>query len=132
MAIGIIGRKCGMTRVFTEEGESIPVTVIEAGSIGATNVFASSSQTITGNGTLELVVSGDGNQIHALDHRAEPVPGWPVTVAASGRVKAVNASGSGPGGLAECVEASVRRWRFPKPDGGSVTVAFPFIFTPSG
>ncbi|NIM70046.1 MAG: 50S ribosomal protein L3 [Xanthomonadales bacterium] len=31
MAIGIIGRKCGMTRVFTEEGESIPVTVIEAG-----------------------------------------------------------------------------------------------------
>lgn len=30
MAIGIIGRKRGMTRVFTEEGNSIPVTVIEA------------------------------------------------------------------------------------------------------
>jgi len=30
MAIGIIGRKCGMTRVFTEEGSSIPVTVIDA------------------------------------------------------------------------------------------------------
>ncbi len=30
MTIGIIGRKCGMTRVFTEEGNSIPVTVIEA------------------------------------------------------------------------------------------------------
>ncbi len=30
MAIGIIGRKAGMTRVFTEEGQSIPVTVIEA------------------------------------------------------------------------------------------------------
>ena len=30
MAIGIIGRKAGMTRVFTEAGESIPVTVIEA------------------------------------------------------------------------------------------------------
>jgi large subunit ribosomal protein L3 len=29
MAIGVIGRKCGMTRVFTEEGVSIPVTVIE-------------------------------------------------------------------------------------------------------
>jgi large subunit ribosomal protein L3 len=28
MAIGLIGRKAGMTRVFTEEGESIPVTVI--------------------------------------------------------------------------------------------------------
>jgi large subunit ribosomal protein L3 len=28
--MGLVGRKCGMTRVFTEEGESIPVTVIEA------------------------------------------------------------------------------------------------------
>ena len=30
MTIGIIGRKCGMTRVFTEAGDSIPVTVIDA------------------------------------------------------------------------------------------------------
>lgn len=30
MAVGIVGRKCGMTRVFTEDGISIPVTVIEA------------------------------------------------------------------------------------------------------
>jgi large subunit ribosomal protein L3 len=30
MRIGIVGRKCGMTRVFTEDGVSIPVTVIEA------------------------------------------------------------------------------------------------------
>ncbi len=30
MAIGLVGRKCGMTRVFTETGESLPVTVIEA------------------------------------------------------------------------------------------------------
>ena len=30
MTIGIVGIKRGMTRVFTEEGESIPVTVIEA------------------------------------------------------------------------------------------------------
>lgn len=29
MPIGVIGRKCGMTRVFTEAGDSIPVTVIE-------------------------------------------------------------------------------------------------------
>ncbi len=29
MAIGLVGRKCGMTRVFTEDGESLPVTVIE-------------------------------------------------------------------------------------------------------
>ena len=30
MTMGLIGRKCGMTRVFTEDGASIPVTVIEA------------------------------------------------------------------------------------------------------
>jgi large subunit ribosomal protein L3 len=30
MTIGIVGRKCGMTRVFTEAGESVPVTLIEA------------------------------------------------------------------------------------------------------
>lgn len=30
MAIGIVGRKRGMTRVFTEDGASVPVTVIEA------------------------------------------------------------------------------------------------------
>jgi large subunit ribosomal protein L3 len=30
MTIGIVGRKCGMTRVFTDEGVSIPVTVVEA------------------------------------------------------------------------------------------------------
>lgn len=29
MAIGIIGKKAGMTRIFTSDGESIPVTVIE-------------------------------------------------------------------------------------------------------
>ena len=35
-AIGIVGRKAGMTRVFTDEGVSVPVTVIEAD----LNVFA--------------------------------------------------------------------------------------------
>lgn len=29
MVSGLVGRKCGMTRVFTEDGVSIPVTVIE-------------------------------------------------------------------------------------------------------
>ena len=30
MTIGIVGRKCGMTRLFREDGASIPVTVVEA------------------------------------------------------------------------------------------------------
>lgn len=29
MSIGLVGKKCGMTRIFTEDGASIPVTVIE-------------------------------------------------------------------------------------------------------
>lgn len=29
MAIGLVGRKCGMTRIFTPEGTGVPVTVID-------------------------------------------------------------------------------------------------------
>jgi len=29
MSLGLVGRKCGMTRVFTEAGETVPCTVIE-------------------------------------------------------------------------------------------------------
>ena len=29
MSIGLIGRKLGMTRIFNEDGKSVPVTVIQ-------------------------------------------------------------------------------------------------------
>jgi len=29
MSLGLVGRKCGMTRIFAEDGASIPVTVVE-------------------------------------------------------------------------------------------------------
>ena len=29
MSIGLVGRKVGMTRIFTENGASVPVTVLE-------------------------------------------------------------------------------------------------------
>ncbi len=38
MTIGIVGRKAGMTRVFTEEGTSIPVSVIEVSSNRITQI----------------------------------------------------------------------------------------------
>jgi len=38
MSIGLVGRKCGMTRVFTDAGESIPVTLIEASANRVTQV----------------------------------------------------------------------------------------------
>ena len=31
MSIGLLGQKLGMTQLFTEQGEVIPVTVIQAG-----------------------------------------------------------------------------------------------------
>jgi large subunit ribosomal protein L3 len=44
MATGIIGRKLGMTRVFTEDGTAVPVTVIEAGPCHVLQVSASQAQ----------------------------------------------------------------------------------------
>ncbi len=38
MTIGVIGRKAGMTRIFTEEGSSIPVSVIEVSSNRITQI----------------------------------------------------------------------------------------------
>ncbi len=38
MSIGLIGRKCGMTRVFCEDGSSVPVTVLEINSNRVTQV----------------------------------------------------------------------------------------------
>ena len=38
MTIGVVGRKAGMTRIFTEEGGSIPVSVIEVSSNRITQI----------------------------------------------------------------------------------------------
>jgi large subunit ribosomal protein L3 len=47
MTIGIIGRKRGMTRVFTEEGHSVPVTVVEATPNHITDVITSETNGYT-------------------------------------------------------------------------------------
>jgi large subunit ribosomal protein L3 len=44
MTIGIIGRKRGMTRVFTDEGQSVPVTVVEAAPNHITEVITSETK----------------------------------------------------------------------------------------
>ncbi len=38
MSIGLIGRKCGMTRIFSEDGSSTPVTVIQVDSNRITQI----------------------------------------------------------------------------------------------
>ncbi len=44
MAIGLVGRKAGMTRVFTDAGESVPVTVIEVEPNRITQVMTQASE----------------------------------------------------------------------------------------
>jgi len=43
MSLGLVGRKCGMTRIFTEEGVSIPVSVVQVLPNRITRVLTESS-----------------------------------------------------------------------------------------
>jgi large subunit ribosomal protein L3 len=52
MAIGLVGRKSGMTRVFTNDGVSVPVTVIEVSPNRVTQV-----KTAEGEGYLAIQVT---------------------------------------------------------------------------
>ena len=38
MSLGLVGRKVGMTRLFTDDGESIPVTVLQVGNNRVTQI----------------------------------------------------------------------------------------------
>ena len=55
------------------------------------------------------------------------------TIGTSGRVDEafVASNRMGSDAVGDCIVSRLKRWRFPKPGGGSVTVSFPFIFTPS-
>ncbi len=53
MAIGVVGRKAGMTRVFTDEGVSVPVTVIEVEPNRVTQVRTSDND---GYGAIQVTV----------------------------------------------------------------------------
>jgi large subunit ribosomal protein L3 len=52
MSLGLVGRKVGMTRLFTEDGISIPVTVVEVVPNKVTQI-----KKIDGNGYNGLQVS---------------------------------------------------------------------------
>ncbi|HVT41137.1 MAG TPA: 50S ribosomal protein L3 [Gemmatimonadaceae bacterium] len=57
--IGIIGRKLGMTQIFNEQGQQIPVTVVEAAPNPVTKVVAGNER---GKGTFASVELGSGVQ----------------------------------------------------------------------
>jgi large subunit ribosomal protein L3 len=60
MSIGIVGRKCGMSRIFTENGESVPVTLIEASPNRVVQI-----KTVDNDGYLAVQVTA-GNKRAAL------------------------------------------------------------------
>lgn len=62
---GLIGRKIGMTRVFTEEGRAIPVTVLEAGPCTVVQVKSARSD---GYAAVQV---GFGERKHKRSARAE-------------------------------------------------------------
>ena len=56
------------------------------------------------------------------------------TIGSDGSVEDARVSNNkmGSAEVGDCVVSRVRRWKFPQPSGGHVTVNYPFIFTPAG
>jgi len=65
MSIGIVGRKCGMSRIFTDDGRSIPVTLIDASPNRITQV-----KTVESDGYTAVQVTA-GNKRAALVNKPQ-------------------------------------------------------------
>ncbi len=130
MTIGIVGRKAGMTRVFTAAGESIPVTVIECTPNRVTQVktvetdgyravqvtagekkSSHVSKPLAGHYKKAGVAAGRGLWEFRLDDNqgAELAPGAEITVTSFEGVKAVDVSGVSIGKGFAGVQ---KRWNF--------------------
>ena len=53
MSIGLVGRKCGMTRVFGDDGVSVPVTVLQ---IDQNRIAQLKSQEVDGYRAIQVAV----------------------------------------------------------------------------
>jgi len=60
MSIGLVGRKCGMTRVFTEDGASVPVTVLQ---VDSNRIAQIKSVEVDGYRSIQVAV-GDKKSSH--------------------------------------------------------------------
>ena len=83
MATGLIGRKLGMTRVFIEDGTSVPVTVIEAGPCKVTRVSEGGIQLGFGSRRAGLVSKAQQGHVKAagLEHNPRVLREFPVSEA---------------------------------------------------
>ncbi|MDZ7923920.1 MAG: 50S ribosomal protein L3 [Marinagarivorans sp.] len=128
MTIGIVGRKSGMTRIFTEDGTSIPVTVIEVDPNRITQVKNvetdgySAVQVVVGSrrasrvskpqkGHFEKARADAGSIVVELRNDAQECfeVGGQITVEAFGAGQIVDVTGESKGkGFA----GGVKRWNF--------------------
>src|SRR5687768_8553072 len=81
MSIGIIGKKLGMTQIFNEQGQQVPVTVIEAEPNTVVQV------TTTENGVPGVQLGGLGTQRLAKDEGKRTPRGRRASRAAVGHAK---------------------------------------------
>ncbi|MBD1557344.1 50S ribosomal protein L3 [Vibrio sp. S9_S30] len=126
--IGLVGRKVGMTRVFTEEGVSIPVTVVEveANRISQVKTVESDGyaaiQVTTGTKKANRVVkaeaghfakagveAGRGLWEFRLENGEEFEVGSELSVELFNEVKKVDVTGTSKG---KGFQGAIKRWNF--------------------
>ncbi|GHX94229.1 ribosomal protein L3 [Vibrio cholerae] len=126
--IGLVGRKVGMTRVFTEEGVSIPVTVVEVEANRVTQVKtletdgyaaiqvtagAKKANRVTkpeaGHFAKAGVEAGRGLWEFRLENGEEFAVGSELTVELFNEVKKVDVTGTSKG---KGFQGAVKRWNF--------------------
>ncbi|MGF1724609.1 50S ribosomal protein L3 [Photobacterium nomapromontoriensis] len=126
--IGLIGRKVGMTRVFTEDGVSIPVTVVEVevnrvsqvksvetDGYNAIQVTTGSkkanrvSKPEAGHFAKAGVEAGRGLWEFRLDNNEEFAVGAELTVELFNEIKKVDVTGTSKG---KGFQGAVKRWNF--------------------
>src|SRR5574344_1384894 len=108
MSIGVVGRKVGMTRIFTQDGKSIPVTVIE---VEANRVTQVKSNATAGHFAKAKVEAGRGLWEFRLSDAeiANYAVGAEVKVDLFNDIKMVDVTGISKGkGFA----GTVKRWNF--------------------
>lgn len=129
MAIGLVGRKTGMTRVFTDDGISIPVTVVEVDPNRVTRVKTGDSdgysaiQVTTGSRKASRISKTDAGQFakagveagrglweFRLEEGEEaPEVGSELTVTAFEVGQKVDVTGQSKG---KGFQGGVKRWNF--------------------
>jgi len=110
MSLGLLGRKVGMTQIYSEDGTAVPVTVIEA---GPCTVLQIRTQERDGYSAVQV---GYGEKPRRLANRAER---GHVAALGGKRAKARAAAGIEPVAKPNCEPARyVREFRFESDEVG--------------